>query len=96
MIKKTIYLILVVAGLFVAFYYLQPIKRGKGIDRTTRYERVKNWPALPNDLRLGNPTGLGIDTNQNIVVFHRAGREWPLLGSMPEQPIQSKTILIIH
>jgi peptidylamidoglycolate lyase len=28
-------------------------------------------------------------------VFHRAGREWPLFGSMPREPIKDKTILII-
>lgn len=44
---------------------------------------------------LGNPTGISIDTNQNIVVFQRAGREWSLFGSMPVKPIESKTILII-
>jgi peptidylamidoglycolate lyase len=47
-------------------------------------------------LKLGNPTGIGIDTNQNIVIFHRAGRNWSLFRSIPDKPIQSKTILIIN
>ena len=47
-------------------------------------------------MKLGNPTGISIDTNQNIVVFHRANREWSLFGSMPDKPIQSETILIIN
>jgi peptidylamidoglycolate lyase len=51
---------------------------------------------LPKDVNLGNPAGIGIDTNQNIVVFHRATQKWPLLGSMPDKPIQNNTILIIH
>ena len=62
---------------------------------TTKYELVENWPDLPKELRLGNPTGISIDTNQNIVVFQRADRKWPFFGSMPGKPIQSKTILII-
>ena len=60
-----------------------------------KYEFVKNWLDLPKDLKLGNPTGICIDSNQNIVVFHRADREWSLIGSMPDKPIRSKPILII-
>lgn len=94
MIKKSIYFLSGAAGLLLICYLLQPIK-GNGYDTTTKYELVKNWPDLPKELRLGNPTGISIDTNQNIVVFHRAGREWPLFGSMPDETIQSKTILVI-
>jgi peptidylamidoglycolate lyase len=57
------------------------------------YQLVKDWPQLPKDYVLGNPTGIGIDTNQNIFVFHRAGRTWPLLGAMPGSYISAKTIL---
>ena len=76
-------------------YIFQDKKTGKGYDSTIRYELEKDWPDLPKDLKLGNPTGICMDTNQNIVVFHRSDREWPLLGSMPDEPIQNKTILII-
>jgi peptidylamidoglycolate lyase len=96
MFKKFIYLILGAAGLLLVCYFLQPIKKGKGLDTTTKYELVKNWLDLPRDLKLGNPTGISIDTNQNIVVFHRADREWKFFTSMPDKPIQSKTILIIN
>lgn len=96
MIKKSIYFIVGAAGLLLIFYFLQPIKKGKGLDTTIKYELVKKWLDLPKDLKLGNPTGISIDTNQNIVVFHRADREWPLLGSMPDKPIQNKIILIIN
>jgi hypothetical protein len=37
---------------------------------------VKDWPNLPEDLVLGNPTGLAIDSNNNIMVFHRGSRVW--------------------
>ena len=57
------------------------------------YQVLKNWPLLPGSFKLGNPTGIGIDTNQNIFIFHRAGRVWPLIGPMPGNYISSKTIL---
>lgn len=95
MIRKILYCILVLGLLLVAGYFLQPIKKGKATDQAPEYVLVKNWPNLPTGFTLGNPVGLSTDTFQNIIVFHRADREWPLLGSMPEQPIQSKTILVI-
>jgi peptidylamidoglycolate lyase len=94
MIKKTVCFVILAGGI-IASYFLQPIKKGKGLDTTIRYERVKNWPHFPKDFKLGNPTGIGIDTNQNIVVFQRADRRWPLFGSMPDKPIKSKTTIII-
>lgn len=95
MAKKSLFAAVGLAGLLLISYFLQPIKRGEGLNTAIKYERVKNWPDLPENLKLGNPTGIGIDTNQNIVVFHRADREWSLLGSMPEEPIQGKTVLVI-
>ena len=59
-----------------------------------KYELVKNWPNLPKSFNLGNPTGISIDTDQNIFVFHRADRNWPLISSMPKNKISSKTILM--
>ena len=57
------------------------------------FQLVQNWPRLPQDFIMGNPTGLGIDSNQNVFVFHRAGREWPADNIMPAEKISSKTIL---
>jgi peptidylamidoglycolate lyase len=68
---------------------------GQWASNQPRYQLVKDWPSLPPDYVLGNPTGIGIDTAQNIVVFHRAGREWPLLGSMPASFINKPTILVL-
>ena len=44
------------------------------------YELVNDWPKLPDNFILGSPTGLGLDTNGDIIVFHRSGRAW---DSMP-------------
>ena len=67
----------------------------KGLDSSIKYQLVKDWPQLPGDFILGNPTGIGIDTSQNIFIFQRAARTWPLLSQMPESHIPEKTILML-
>ncbi|MEJ7677356.1 MAG: peptidyl-alpha-hydroxyglycine alpha-amidating lyase family protein [Segetibacter sp.] len=67
----------------------------KNSDSLNRYELVTNWPNLPDSFKLGNPTGIGIDTSQNIFIFHRAERVWPLINPMPDTHISSKTILML-
>lgn len=57
------------------------------------YVLVEDWPQLPHNFVLGNPTGLGLDTEKNIVVFHRGNREWQ--EPMPEDRIQENTILVL-
>ncbi len=56
---------------------------------------VKNWPALPDTLQMSNPAGIGVDTCQNLFVFRRGSRDWPLLGSMPATTIAQKTVLLL-
>ena len=92
---KVIYLTLIVIVLLLASYAIQGKKTGKGNDKNIKYELVTDWLKLPKDLILGNPTGIGIDTNQNIFIFHRANREWPLLGSMPDTYIKENTVLMV-
>jgi peptidylamidoglycolate lyase len=60
------------------------------------YELVTNWPRLPEGYELSQPGGIGIDTSQNIFVFHRPGRKWKLLEEeFPDSLISSNTILMI-
>jgi peptidylamidoglycolate lyase len=94
-LRRIIYFLLLLAILLITCYYLQPKKMGTGNDNFTRYELVKDWPVLPAGYMLGNPTGIGIDSNQDIIVFHRAGRKWPLIGPIPNSIITGNTILII-
>ena len=94
-LKKVIHLILIVIVFLLANYAIQDKKIGKGSDKNIKYQLVTDWLKLPKDLILGNPTGIGIDTNQNIFIFHRANREWPLLGSMPDTYIKENTVLIV-
>jgi peptidylamidoglycolate lyase len=58
------------------------------------YILVEDWPKLSEGMVLGNPTGLGIDADNNILVFHRAGRVWQ--EPMPEDNIQENTIVTIN
>jgi peptidylamidoglycolate lyase len=94
-LKKVIHLILIVIVFLLANYAIQDKKIGKGSDKNIKYQLVTDWLKLPEDLILGNPTGIGIDTNQNIFIFHRASREWSLLGSMPDTYIKENTVLIV-
>ncbi len=59
------------------------------------YQLIRNWPNLPRGFKLGNPTGMCIDTNQHIFIFHRADRTWPPSGQMHDSYISSKTILML-
>jgi len=59
------------------------------------YEWVKDWPKLPEGFKMGNPTGLAIDTSGRLVVFRRSYRVWPATGPLPDSPITDKTILIL-
>src|SRR5262245_43932581 len=38
------------------------------------YEEVKDWPRLPATVQLGEVSGVAIDTNGHVFVFHRPGR----------------------
>jgi peptidylamidoglycolate lyase len=96
MLKKLLYGTLILAAGMLLAYFIQPIKKGGGAALSSTYELVKDWPQLPPGISLGNPTGMSLDTNQNLVVFHRADRTWPLLTSMPDKPIACKTVLIIN
>ena len=37
---------------------------------------VDNWPSITVAKRLGQVTGVDVDTDGRVVVFHRGGREW--------------------
>ncbi len=95
MIKKIIYFISGAAAIILVCYIFQPQKKGVGYNTTIKYEMVNSWPDLPANIKLGNPTGIALDSSENVLIFHRADRKWPLLSTMPEKPIADKTILVI-
>lgn len=58
----------------------------------SRYRVVHGWPQLPAGEILGQATGVGVDSKQNVWVFHRAGREWS--DPMPAKPIEAATVAL--
>ncbi len=95
LLRKIIFITLFLVLLLFAFYLFQDKRTDKQEQNITRYELVPNWPQLPSNFILGNPSGIGVDTDQNIFVFHRADRKWPLLDKMPDSYISSRTILLL-
>ncbi len=57
------------------------------------YQLDEQWPELPPGYILGQPTGIGIDSKENIFVFHRAGRKWTT--PFPDSLISANTILAL-
>lgn len=72
-----------------------PVKKevDKESENTGSYVLVEEWPKLSKNHVLGLPSGLGIDSNNNILVFHRASRVWE--KTFPEDKIQENTILTL-
>lgn len=90
MIQNKAYLILLAAILFSAY----PLSNSQNVGRPPKYERVKDWLQLPEGYILGQPTGIGIDSRQNVFVFHRANRTW--IEPFPETFIPSNTVLVLE
>ena len=60
----------------------------------SEYELIENWAKIPDDYTLGNPTGVALTSNQNLVVFHRGSRSWQV--PMPKEKIIEDTFIEIH
>ena len=59
----------------------------------SEYELIENWAKIPDDYILGNPTGVALTSNQNLVVFHRGSRSWQV--PMPKEKIIEDTFIEI-
>lgn len=57
----------------------------------TGYALDTQWPALPQNLVLGDPTGLDLDAHGHLWVFCRGERAWS--EPMPTSPIATNTVL---
>ncbi|MBK7600260.1 MAG: hypothetical protein IPJ07_17765 [Acidobacteria bacterium] len=57
-----------------------------------RYRVVHGWPQMPKGYIIGQGTGVGIDSKNNVIVFHRAGRTW--VDPFPTELIKYPTIAI--
>ena len=62
-------------------------------DGPPRYFLEQGWPQLSFGFRLSQPSGIGIDTSQNIFVFNRTGRTWE--EPFPDTLISRDAILML-
>ncbi|XP_041089175.1 peptidyl-glycine alpha-amidating monooxygenase isoform X2 [Polyodon spathula] len=72
------------------------------LDQGYHLEEMTNWPGA--DLQLGQVSGLALDSNNNLVIFHRGDHKWGV-NSFDKQriyqqqgsgPIQQSTILVMN
>ncbi len=59
-----------------SFCLLMVVSYGQNNNRNSdRYLLAENWPQLQSEDALGQPSGLGMDSQGNLIVFHRAGAD---------------------
>ncbi len=58
-----------------------------------QHEIVRDWPALPEGLVLGQCVGVGVDSQSNVFVFHRNGRTWST--PFPTEPLAAPTVSVL-
>jgi peptidylamidoglycolate lyase len=85
---KLFFAILITTGLVSCNWKKAPEKNSES---QVSYELVNNWPKLSKSYKLGQPTGIGIDKDDHIFVFHRAGRIWT--KPFPDSAISQNTVL---
>jgi peptidylamidoglycolate lyase len=59
------------------------------------YSLVIGWPKLPAGPRLGQVSGVDVDSHGNVFIFHRAERVWQG-EDLALQPIASPTVLALE
>lgn len=59
----------------------------------SKYKLVKDWPQFPKTFRLSHVSAVDVDTNQNIFILQRTGREWT--ESFPDSLISLNTVFEI-
>ncbi|XP_029566285.1 peptidyl-glycine alpha-amidating monooxygenase B isoform X2 [Salmo trutta] len=81
---------------------LQPKREEEEVlDQEYHLEEVTDWPESP--LQLGQVSGLALDSDDNLVIFHRGDHQWGVnsfdnSGKYQQQslgPIQQSTILVV-
>lgn len=60
--------------------------------KSDSYVLVNDWPKLPDNFSLGSPTGLGLNSEGNIIAFHRSGRTWETMPISHLPVIEENTI----
>lgn len=70
----TIFLLLSILG----FIFVWGLKKYSASLPATgeSYQVIPNWTQLPEGMLIGQVSGVGVDSNGNVFVFHRAQRIW--------------------
>jgi peptidylamidoglycolate lyase len=55
-----------------------------------RFEEVKDWPRLPPTVQLGEVSGVAVDVNGHVLIFHRPGRGFETAAT---EKIKDPTVL---
>ena len=58
------------------------------------YHVVHGWPQLPEGRDLGEVSGVGVDGDGNVFVFHRNDQSWPASNVLSLDPIKSSTVTV--
>ena len=61
-------------------------------DSDSAYSIVPNWPVIPNNISMGQATGVAVDSHNHVFIFHRASREW--VEPFPNEKISEPTVLM--
>ena len=65
-------------------------RTGDPTGKANRYEVVHGWPALPEGFMFGHVTGVGVDSRNQVFVFHRADHS--ILEKTFDEPISSPVV----
>ncbi|XP_056369536.1 peptidyl-glycine alpha-amidating monooxygenase isoform X4 [Oenanthe melanoleuca] len=87
-----------------ASYFLQQAKKGEAeiLDQDFHIAEAVEWPGL--DLKLGQVSGLALDPENNLVVFHRGDHVWDensfdskfIYQQRGLGPIEQNTIIVLN
>jgi DNA-binding beta-propeller fold protein YncE len=92
-IKNKCYLFILPAIFFIASANTENTSTKITGKQLLKYTLVKDWPQLPKGYTLSRVTGVGIDTSQNVFLFHENGRQWT--KPFPDSLISCTTILML-
>jgi len=63
-------------------------------DPKSIYSFVASWPILPKGVKLGQVTGVAVDSKNHVFVFHRSDRTW--IQPFPKDKIKGHTIAMFN
>src|SRR6516165_8301775 len=63
---------------------------GEPVGKSNPYEVVHGWPVPPEGFMFGHVTGVGVDSHNQVFVFHRADHS--IFGKTFDEPISSPVV----